>query len=190
VYQPKGAASLAASYVNLANPGTYDAALGAAPSFDEATGWTFNGIDQYLTTGVVPASGWSMIARVSGAGGGTIFGQRSIAVGSTSHQIVPNATGNIVAYRNGGSIDVTKSPGLTSGILAMAGNAAYRNGINENITLQAFGGETPLAMFLGARNNQNVVHAFFSGSIAAFAIYNTTLSAAQVAAISAAMALL
>jgi hypothetical protein len=39
-YQPIGAPSLAASYVILANPGTYDAAPGVAPTFDAATGWT------------------------------------------------------------------------------------------------------------------------------------------------------
>jgi hypothetical protein len=58
VYQPKGAADLAASYVNLANPGTYDAAPGTAPTFDAATGWTFNGSTQYLTTGVTNGAAW------------------------------------------------------------------------------------------------------------------------------------
>lgn len=38
VYQPKGAASLAASYVNLANPGTYDAAADV-PGYGAPT-WT------------------------------------------------------------------------------------------------------------------------------------------------------
>ena len=37
-YQPIGATSLAASYTNLANPGTYTAAPGVAPTFDAATG--------------------------------------------------------------------------------------------------------------------------------------------------------
>ena len=67
-YQPKGAADLAASYVNLITPGTYNAAPGTAPTFDAATGWTFNGSTQYLTTGVVPASGYSMLVRVADMG--------------------------------------------------------------------------------------------------------------------------
>lgn len=55
-YRAKGAASLAASYDNLAAPGngladgTYDLTLGVAPTFDAATGWTFNGSTQWLTT--------------------------------------------------------------------------------------------------------------------------------------------
>ena len=37
-YQPKGAADLAASYVNLANPGTYDLAPDGSPSFNTNDG--------------------------------------------------------------------------------------------------------------------------------------------------------
>ena len=67
-YQPIGAASLAASYSNLQNPGTYDAAPGTAPTFLAATGWTFNAATpQYLNTGVVPSSlNWTVIVRYSG----------------------------------------------------------------------------------------------------------------------------
>ncbi len=64
-YQPINAASLAASYVNLANPGTNDAAPGVAPGWNKTDGWTFNGLTQYLTTGIIPASGYSMIIRFS-----------------------------------------------------------------------------------------------------------------------------
>lgn len=49
-YQPKGAASYAASLVNLANPGTYDCTEGVAPTWDIA-GWSFDGTDDYLITG-------------------------------------------------------------------------------------------------------------------------------------------
>ena len=41
-YQPKGAADLAASYVNLANPGTYDAVPDSSFSFDVSIGWIFD----------------------------------------------------------------------------------------------------------------------------------------------------
>ncbi len=47
-YQPKGAADLAASYVNLANPGTYNAAPGVAPTWAAADGWTFGGTNYLL----------------------------------------------------------------------------------------------------------------------------------------------
>src|SRR5690606_13595251 len=40
-YQPKGAASLAASSSKLANPGTDDASATVAPAWDTANGWKF-----------------------------------------------------------------------------------------------------------------------------------------------------
>src|SRR4030042_266315 len=65
-YQPKGAASYAASKVNLANPGTYDAVDGVAfPTWAAATGWTFNGVAQYLTSNCpTDMKPMSYIARV------------------------------------------------------------------------------------------------------------------------------
>lgn len=51
-FQPIGAASLAASYSNLINPGTNDAAPGTAPTFNAATGWAFASASlQYLEIG-------------------------------------------------------------------------------------------------------------------------------------------
>lgn len=50
-YQSISADSYAASKVNLANPGTYDITNGASyPTWNAATGWTFDGVDDYLDT--------------------------------------------------------------------------------------------------------------------------------------------
>lgn len=64
-YQPKGSSSLAASYINLISPGTFDAAPGVAPTWDAVNGWTFNGSTQYLTTGIIPTTNqaYSMMVR-------------------------------------------------------------------------------------------------------------------------------
>ena len=58
-YQPKGAASLAESYINLVRPGTLDAAVGVAPTLD-ALGWVSAGSAR-LMTGYVPTGTTSMI---------------------------------------------------------------------------------------------------------------------------------
>ena len=73
-YQAKGAADYAASLVNLANPGTYNAANGNSPTFNTAIGWTFDGVNDYLVTGIVPASdqSWSAIVRLTGLNKETI----------------------------------------------------------------------------------------------------------------------
>ena len=63
VWQPKGAASLAASYLRLAGDKGYaniDPAVvgsGVAPGFDTASGWIYNGLTQFLTTGYTPIAG-------------------------------------------------------------------------------------------------------------------------------------
>jgi len=66
-YEPICAVSLADSYINRANPGTYNATPGTAPTWAESTGWTFNGSSQYLTTGIVLSSQVSSaLCRFSG----------------------------------------------------------------------------------------------------------------------------
>lgn len=62
-YQPKGAASLAASYINLANPGTGDATVTTPPTFDASRGWIFNGTSQFIKTGIVPDANTSVIIK-------------------------------------------------------------------------------------------------------------------------------
>ena len=76
-YAAKAAASLAASYVNLANPGTYNLTTTSAPSWANATGWSFNGTANYLNTGIVPNSkNWTYIAAFtdSAAAGRCLLG--------------------------------------------------------------------------------------------------------------------
>lgn len=184
VYQPKGAASLAASYTNLANPGTYTAAPGVAPTFDAATGWTFNGSSQYLTTGVNPSGSWSMLLRMANAPAAT----RYIAGVSATNQafFFLNVATAVLFYNNTaatGGINKTGAPGAD--VLAIAGVNAYRNGSVVSGTMPGTAQATA-AVEIGRVAGTN----FYSGDILAFALYDTTLSAAQVAAISAAMAAL
>lgn len=182
VYQPKGAASLAASYTNLANPGTYDAAPGTAPTLG-ADGWTFNGSTQYLTTGVVPANGWSVIARFSDAsdlganrlwscfGGGNEMGYQSARLAATANYLL--GSGAVLAGVND-----------TGGVACIAGTTGYFNGANS----VALSGNVGTAAYELARRTDG--GRYLACNIQAVAIYNTTLSAAQVLAISTAMAAL
>ena len=187
VYQPIGAASLAASYVNLVSPGTFDAAPGVAPTWDAATGWTFNGTSQHLTTGVIPTSGYSWFARFANAttNNGYIFG--------VTNGFHPNArlsfryaiAGN--QYENGGA--QTTGSQYTSGVAA-ATTVGYRDGSPDTVTLAAWSGSTPHDCYIGCRNSLGNPGGYIAAQIAALAIYDTTLTAPQVAAVSAAMAAL
>lgn len=192
-YCPKGAASLAASYSNLAQPGTYDAAPGTAPTFDAATGWTFNGSSQYLTTGIVPArAAGTLIARWSGA---VASANGPVAVGSYQ---AGTCTVGLAGYwfslsrvwcANGA--EASEAPGIVAGVVAMAGVSLYRDGVYASD--KEAGSETnTTAMFIGALNQSGspLEWSYFNGSIQAVAYYSGILTAPQVATVSAAMAAL
>lgn len=76
-YQAKGAASQAASYVNLANPGTYNATPSVIPGWSSADGWQSPGA---LNTGYRPNTGntFSVLARFEWDGA-----TKGVAVGVT-----------------------------------------------------------------------------------------------------------
>jgi len=184
-YQPKGAADLASSYINLANPGTNNAAPGTAPTFATGTGWTFNGSAQYLTTDVIPAVNqtWTFIVRYSNyplAVAGYVLGNRG--GGSTGFNIGPSSISYF--YSSSGT---AVSPGAAAATVALAGQQGYRNGASDGAAL-ATASVTNVAFFVGARNNNGSADTYFNGNVLALAIYNITLNSTQVAALTTAMA--
>jgi len=182
-YKAIGAASLAASYVNLANPGTYNAAPGVAPTL-AAGGWSF-GAGQYLTTGVAPQAGFSIAVRfLAGAADGAIFGVNDANFGWFC-QLDSSANRNL--YTIGTGTYLITNPAQIAGVVAVANNFAYRDGILDG-TIPSGGSIPAYALFLGARNyNGSPIGIRGNQSIAAVAIYSTTLSAADVAALTTRM---
>lgn len=190
-YKPKGAASLAASYINLANPGTYDAAPGVAPTLG-ADGWVFDDGTQYLDTGIIPVNdqSWSAIVRFYGAttaGQGSLLGCCAAGGGAPYFLIQPNRATNQVLYGNG-NFALVSTP-LTSGVLAVSGAYGYRNGEVESDVIGVAGGALR-ALYIGAMNQNGAAAGFGLCKIQAIAIYSDTLTAGEVAAVSAAMAAL
>ena len=186
-YAPKGAASLAASYTNLANPGTYNAAPGVAPTFDTATGWTFNG-SQWLNTSITPRrSGDSLVVRISDfTGGAYAAGAYDGTSGSCMFEL-RNTDGRI-RYSNGSTALTITRGGLLSGTHVLGvSNRGFYDGTDEGAVPSDTGTQTnPIYI---ARIS-GYFGGLFIGKIQAIAIYNTTLTAPQVAAISSAMSLL
>lgn len=187
VYQPKGAASLAASYINLANPGTYDAAPGVAPTLD-ADGWVFNGSTQYLDSGVIPSVGaWSIIVALSGTDTSQLNQVVSGGQSSSNNRwnIWPVASISYHRYTSG-SIDSISATSIISGVMCISGYDFYTDGALESSNS---GSQVASAYsnYIGARNSSGSADSFFDGKIQALAIYNTTLSGAQIAAITTAI---
>lgn len=180
-YQPKGAASLAASYVNLANPGTYNAAPGGgAPTWASGTGWPA-GSGVYLTTGIVPQSTWTVICRFAGMiSNSVMFGS---FWGGAYYQY--ERYNNVFYYENGPFVAAT-APAGNAGVIAIADRACYLNGTLDK-TLAA-GAPSALPIYLLNRNP--IAGVATAGSMQAFAIYSDTLSAGEVATVSSAMAAL
>lgn len=189
-YQPKGAASYEASLVNLAQPGTYNATEGVAPTWDAATGWGFNGSTQYLDTGIVPSSwSWTYLVRFTdGAGVGiqsllgttNVAGNRRIGL----HHVYNAAR----IYYHGSNYTEPGSP-LTTGVMGMAGLQPYLNGAADGGTITSSTYDMDRTLFIAARNLGSVAN-FGNVKIVSLAIYSDTLSAAEVATVSAAMAAL
>jgi hypothetical protein len=191
-YAAKGAASLAASYVNLANPGTYDLSpVVNPPTWDTVNGWLGQmwPANVYLTTnGIVPASDytWSMLVRVSG-----VTGNSGVPIGSrisTFRFYLWPYDGSSYLYGYGGYLKIDGM--VSSGVMGLAGNKGYLNGIAESGTIAGGSGVNNQVMYILAYNNAGSVDQRFSGYVQAAAIYNVTLSAAQMLAISTAMAAL
>lgn len=180
-YAAKGAASQAASYTNLANPGTYDLTLGVAPTWATGTGWVFGGTNEQLVTGITPGNSWTIIVRCTPLGnGGVSYGRVLSAAGPT--YIGPrNADDRVYYFLNAQS--TYKRPSLTAdGVLAIAGTQAYRNAVADATLSGApsSGG----AVVIG---NRPAGDRGFDGRVAAVAFYNTALDATTIATLTTAM---
>lgn len=189
-YQPIGAASLAASYVNLANPGTNNAAPGTAPDFAAATGWQFNGTDDSLLTGYVPnnAVTRSGIVRISGGASDAvnrhIFGSRN---GASFFMIRNTNSSSKAQYQNGTGGSFQHSGAVTSGVLAVAGLDVYLDGTDIGNIAAGTYDQGAAALQIGSCPS---VAGNYSGYIQALAVYDITLTPTQVSTIGSAMALL
>jgi hypothetical protein len=184
-YAPKGAASLAASYINLVTPGTYDAAPGVAPTWASATGWTGNGT-KYLLTGIPVAANTSIIARfVSGSGGSSTFLLGAEATGTGMFCIVPNRT-TAVRWYNRTQYDVAPAfGGGTGGTLCISTTKMYRNGVDEGLTATA---RTASAYPLYLLSERSLASPYV-GSMQACAVYSADISSYVLAIHTAMMAL-
>lgn len=182
-YQAKNIGSQAASYVNQANPGTFDLTVGAAPDWTTEAGWAFNGTSHYLRTGVVVVPNlWSIIIWFSGltqASSRYMVGARNTVptwgIGPT------NAPGFLYSGGND-SLSIIRT--ATAGVIALTNNKGYWNGVAETGSIASPGGVMGTRdLFIGARNADGTAGGFAAVTIERVAIYNITLTLAQIQAV-------
>lgn len=182
-YQPIGAASLAASYINLADPGTYTCSVNyTAPTLSSTNGWVFSGQGNLSTTIIwINSQKWSALMRFNGAANSSqyMFGYWS---GSAAIFGINPYTSTSTSYYNGGTLTIATG-GISEGVLGIAGNSAYRNGIREtgNIGSPSGTNTNPIIIAGGYFDNKRVIN------IQAFVVYNSTLTADQVVSLTNAM---
>lgn len=172
-YQPKGAASYAASKVNLANPGTYNAEDGTAyPTWDATNGWIFNSaLSQRLNTGIVPSDTYTLIIRFSNASTGFLAGRGD---SSTNDRFGIRKVSIIRFYVGSGYVDSISTPSY--GVAAINTDNAYidktKIAINGAIT-----GNLQTRIQVGTYEYTNNTFGFYySGNVQSIAIYNITLN--------------
>lgn len=181
-YQAIGAADLAASYVNLVNPGTYNITnAGNAPTWNAESGWNFVAATQSkLLTGIAPGAAsrsWSMIIRYSSAStDGVLMGYSS----SSYFFIQPLRTGGVGYYN--GTDGVTVSPQLAGGVLAIAGTKGYRDGTFDGNLAGNAGSILNIGVGWNGWNSN-----YITAKVQAVAIFNEALSAEQIATLTTRM---
>lgn len=195
-WQAKGAASLAASYVNLANPGTNDLTVGAAPGWSADVGWQYTGA-QYLRTGLTPAGTgrYSGFIKVSALAQNSLDGGMLGYYSSSSRAfcIYKSATTNKAAFRCGaGGTLVQSAAAVVSGVFGLYGQLAYQDGSNIGDTGVTNQSSLMQEILIGTVGTDADVDAlgYFIGNMQAAILFNAgvTLTGGQLSILQAAMA--
>ena len=184
-YSPKGAADLASSYSNLNDPGTNDALVGVAPTWNAVDGWKFDGSSQYLYTQPIDGGGVTVIVRANniGSGSGRLVGT-AVSTNSNPRLFIIPFNGTTVNCMNGSTeVAVSHNPRY-SNVYAIAGNQAYHNGVNLGMNLGAWSGTNTNPLAIGGQKTNTGANNFRAANVQAFALYNTVLTDAQIRAIS------
>ena len=181
-YKAKGAASLAASKVNLANPGTYDLSSTADPTFDTTTGWYFIS-GKHLQTGITPTSTYSFVGRLNGV---EVSNWRSLgglwSVANGKYNIAWNGSNWYISV--GGS-DVNSTSTATSGVFAIVNRYLYVDAVKK--TSQASAAANSLTFSMGAPTADAGYGTNCVEYCLAFALYSSVLTEEQLLAITTAM---
>jgi hypothetical protein len=189
-YKAIDAASLEASQINLANPGTYDLIKLYNPGFNPAYGWDFaSDLPRWgcFDTGITLPAGarWTIGMRFSDWNGGGAWGATDMA--GSDCQFWPNNGANKIlgAYSNIQTI----TPRLVSGVYFLT-SSCYRDGKKEGV---AFTSNTSvdLATLHIAAVKRTDTGGFYTAGLGkgqAFVIYDYELTDWQIAMVSYEMA--
>jgi hypothetical protein len=198
-WQAKGAASYAASLLDLTGNGNnlVDPGGAATPTWNAATGWTFDGIANYLRTVIVPSGNqtWSSLLQYTnfgGAGPRGLFSLYDVSAGDVAFLVQKDAA--METYNGGAGASGVNVPVLVAGNYGFCGKTVYRNGVAEPGLINTdLGGITTKSPYIGAMHywdgTTELAASFAPVEIIAVSAYNLDASA-NIAALAALMAAL
>jgi hypothetical protein len=184
-YRAKGAANQAASLTNLNRPGTYTLTAGGAPGWASATGWTFDGTDDYYDTSILNYKSGSWIVKYSDFAAQTspAFGAYEPTIQCTFY---PKYTDNNQYFRMGQNLTRAAPADFASGVAAATSMAAYWNGVNVGAITTVYAGSGTITIYIGSMNPYTSASAS-AIYIQAIAFYSAVLTNDQIAALTIAM---
>ena len=188
-YQPKGAASYAASLVNLANPGTYNADDEGthAPDWSSA-GWAQN-TGAYLLTGLTisSASNWSIIMRHDNWSTSNYYSSM-FGLMQWENEYALYGRYNDPSAKIGNATSGNSNKWITgTNYIALTPTYHYTNGTctAHGLTYSGFSNN----LKIGASYALSSVY-YFLGTISAVSVYNADLTSTQLSDLATAMAAL
>lgn len=180
IFDPLAATSLADSYINLANSGTRDAIVGVAPAHAQGSGWTFNGSTQYLNSQTTCIHEQTIVIWCEDASG--VYAIRAWTNSGSVRGVGIDPTSSTDVRFFSGTANTNWNGAANGVIAAISKNQLFRNGNVVTYARSSFT-STALPFFLGAENQNGTAVNFYSGRILRVAIYDTTLSEAQLRAL-------
>lgn len=195
-YQAKGAGSYANSLENLVDDTYTLVDTGHAPDWDDTNGWKFDGISEYLDTGIADGlelDNYTLIARYSnlslaeGNAGyvcGLVDSSQYFYIGAYNVNIGDDK--DFYGYGAASPAEVIRQPYSSSAVKAIVcGVGGYHNGvIDSQVAVNSWFYSTPAYILIGCIDNYSDSPANFTDVyVQALAVYNKTLTPTQIAAI-------
>lgn len=181
VYQPIAAPDALSARRNMARrgDGRYGADPGVVPGWSKVSGWTFDGVTQYLSTGIIPDSGYSHLIQYTGSTGTGFFCGTTNAYSYFVYRLRANDGGVPGNVLYGVQNEVSRAPSLVAGNLGVAGYQPYRNGLADGAEITSSVWSATQNLYLGGVNLVNSLNGPGAFTLVAYAIYDRTLSAAE-----------
>lgn len=191
-YRASSQPNQATSYVNMANPGTYNLTVPRAPSWDTTDGWSFVWF-AFLRTGVTIANNtWSVFLKFHHAQRAASWSQALGYWLSSSSSYIVSPTGDASGIRvyqagTGGSNPTPDITGAGEHTMGLAGLQPYLDGATDGSPIANGGVTNALAIDIGGINAASEPANLWKGYIQYVVIYNVTISSGGASALHTAM---